>query len=228
MTLHVAARIAATALLLGAATLGLAAANDISAAERLLFMDPAFPGQKAATTLSYSFRRTGLLDPAFNDQVTLNLAARPGGGCCAASVAFLSGERALKLPDVDGVEGNPVLLGFLEHDISEMERVTGGKKNYFRKRIRMALAEAATQDKRTLRYQGRDVAAIAISIVPYADDPMRGRYERLAGKRYVFYTAAAVPGHLLGIRTSVPGAQPQDAALAGTELWLQGVEPVQP
>lgn len=205
-----------------------AAANDISPAEKALFMEQAFPGQKAPLSLAYGFKRTGTLDSPFTDSVTLTLAGKPDGGCCSASVAFLSGDRALKLPDVDGVEGNPVLLGFLEHDITEMERTTGGKKNYFRKRIRMALAEAATIKPRTLRYQGRDVPGTEITIAPYADDPMKGRYERLSGKRYSFFTAAAVPGKLLGIRTLVPGASAQQPALAGTELWLQGAEPVQP
>lgn len=205
-----------------------AAANEISAAERTLFMDPALSGLKANTRLSYSFARTGTLDPAFSDEVTLQLAAKPGGSCCSAVVGFLSGERQLKLPELEGVEGNPVLLGFLEHDIAEMERLTGGKKNYFRKRIRMALAEDAQLRALTLRYQGREIAGTEISIRPYADDPMRGRYERLAAKRYLFFTAAAVPGKLLGVRTTVPGATAQAPALAGTELWLRGADPVQP
>jgi hypothetical protein len=205
-----------------------AASNDISAAERALFMAQAFPNQKAATTLKYSFKRSGTLDAPFTDDVTLRLANKPAGGCCSASVSFLTGEHALKLPDLDGVEGNPVLLGFLEHDITEMERATGGKKNYFRKRIRMALAETAKLTPRTLRYQGRDVAGTEISIAPYDDDPLKGRYERLAGKRYAFFTAASVPGKLLGIRTVVPAAAAQDAPLASTELWLNGAEPVAP
>jgi len=206
----------------------LAAANDISVAERVLFMEPAFSNQKAATTLKYRYQRTGTLDAPFSDDVSLTLVNKPSGGCCSAKLSFLTGERALKLPDLDGVDGNPVLLGFLEQDISEMERVTGGKKNYFRKRIRMALAEAAKLTPRTLRYQGRDVAGTEISIAPYDDDPLKGRYERLAGKRYAFFTAANVPGKLLGIRTVVPAATAQEPPLAGTELWLNGAEPVTP
>jgi len=205
-----------------------AAANEISAAERALFLEPAMSGLKANTRLSYSFARSGTLDPAFSDEVTLQLATKPDGACCSAVVGFLSGERQLKLPELDGVEGNPVLLGFLEHDITEMERLTGGKKNYFRKRIRMALAEDAQLRPVTLRYQGRSIAGTEISVRPYADDPMRGRYERLAGKRYLFFTAQAVPGRLLGVRTTVPGATAQAPALSGTELWLRGAEPVQP
>ena len=41
-------------------------------------------------------------------------------------------------------EGNPVLLYFLERDIREMERLTGGKSGYFRKAIRLALARSAS------------------------------------------------------------------------------------
>ena len=67
------------------------------------------------------------------------------------------GERQVALPALNGAQGNPVLLGFLERDISEMKRMTGGSTSYFRKRIRIALAEAASVEPVTVSYGGRQV-----------------------------------------------------------------------
>ena len=151
-----AALLLATSALLGPADVALAAGEEISPAERALFMEPSL-GSLKPQVLAYSFRRSGTLDEPFTDAVKLTLVAREGGACCNAKVDFLSGTRTVKLPDIDLPEANPVLLGFLEHDIREMERATGGKANYFRKRIRMALAESAAMTPRTpaLAGQGR-------------------------------------------------------------------------
>lgn len=200
-----------------------APSQEITPAERALFLEPSLGGLKSGTTLDYRMRRAGTLDSPFDDDARLTLGPRADQTCCAAQLRFLSGERTVKLPDIDLPEANPVLLGFLEHDIREMERATGGKANYFRKRIRMALAEGPALQPVTLRWQGRALAGVAVTITPYADDPLRARYGKLADKRYTFWRAAGLPGRLAGVRTTVtePGAS---AVLATTELWLQGVE----
>jgi len=78
----------------------------------------------------------------------------------------------------------------------------------------MAVADAATIRDVTLPFDGRNVAAKEISITPYADDPLRARFEQLINKRYVFTLSDAVPGGVLSIRTQV------DAATAGTPPLL--------
>ncbi len=200
-----------------------APAQEITPAERALFLEPSLGGLKAGTALDYRMRRSGTLDSPFDDDARLTLTPRADQACCAAQVRFLSGERTVKLPDIDLPEANPVLLGFLEYDIREMERATGGKANYFRKRIRMALAEGPALQPVTLRWKGQPLPAVAVTIQPYADDPLRARYGKLADKRYTFWRATGLPGRLAGVRTQViePGTT---ALLATTELWLQGLE----
>ena len=73
---------------------------------------------------------------------------------------------AFVLPDIESANGNPVILSFLERDVREMERRTGGKANYFRKRVRLALAENAQVETITVDLQGRPVEAVRISIRP--------------------------------------------------------------
>jgi hypothetical protein len=177
----------------------------MSAAERLVFVDPQLRNIEPPATLRYSFTRSGSLEPTFADDVSIELRPRAGGGCCAADGHFLSGQRELALPTIDDAQANPVILFFLEHDVRDMQRRTGGQQAHFRRRIRLALAEAAKLDDTTVRYGGRDVPAKEVRISPYLDDPNRARFSRYAGKEYVFVLAAGVPGGVAQLRTRVPG-----------------------
>jgi hypothetical protein len=190
------------------------AANEFSAAEQALFVTNHLSLLKPATTLHYRFRKSGSLEAGFDDKVAIALTPQPDSTCCAATADFLSGANKLALPPIEGAQGNPVILYFLERDIREMQRLTKGQPNYFRKRIRMAVAEAATITELTLPHEGRNVAAKQITITPYTNDPLRARFENLVGKRYVFTLSDAVPGGVMSIRTQV------DAAVAGTPALL--------
>jgi hypothetical protein len=202
-----------------------AAANDFSAAEQALFVDNHLAKVQAPATLHYAYRKTGTLEAAFEDKVDVSLTAQPDGKCCAASVRFFTGTRAMHPPDVEAAQGNPAILYFLERDIREMERLTKGKANYFRKRIRMAIFQGALIKNLTLLYRGQPVTVQAISITPFLDDPNRSRYEKLANKQYQFLLASAVPGGLYGIHTRISGDSADAPPLLAEELMLAGTEP---
>ncbi len=210
-----------------AATLSPAAASapEFSAAEQALFVNNHLSVLKPSTTLHYRLRKSGSLEPGFDDKASIALSAQPDGKCCAATAEFLSGPRRLALPDIEAAQGNPVILFFLERDIREMERLTKGKANYFRKRIRIAVAEAATIRDVTLPFDGRNIAAKEISITPYADDPLRARFEQLINKRYVFTLSDAVPGAVLSIRTQVDAAAAGSPPLLAEEMALDRQAP---
>jgi hypothetical protein len=200
----------------------LAAANDISAAERAVFVDNHLAQLKPPQTLQYNFSKSGTLEPPFDDRVLLKLTALADGSCCAASAEFFTGARQMRQPEIESAQGNPAILYFLERDIHEMERLTKGKANYFRKRIRMAVFDSAKMRTLDLPYRGQPVSVQEISITPYVDDPNRPRFAKLASKRYVFLLSKDVPGGLYGIRTQIDGATAADAPLLVEALMLDG------
>ena len=217
--------LAATLVLVPGLALPIAAQEgpkDFSAAERLLLMSPQLQGQRAGTRLSYRYHHGGSQEAGFDDQAAVLLAARPDGQCCAARGEFLSGERRLNLPEVEQAEGNPVVLYFLERDIREMNRLTKGATNYFRKRIRMALYEAATVRDVAASYQGRPVAAQEILLTPFLNDPNEARFPQHVQRRYRFVLSKAVPGQVLAMQAVTPGAQAGGAPLAEDLLTLDG------
>lgn len=202
-------------------------AQDFSAAEKLLFMAPQLQNVKPPATLVYNFRKSGSLEPGFDDQVKLVLSRAEGGGCCASHVDFLSAERRLAVPDLPAAEGNPVLLAFLERELREMQRLTKGSQSHFRKRIRMAVYEGAIVRQTSLNFRGKPVTVQEVAIKPFADDPNRPRYETLALKEYRFFLSDAVPGGVYGIRTQIAGTGGAPPLLV-EEMYLAGAEPAAP
>jgi hypothetical protein len=202
-------RIAAFAMLAALAA-GPAAAQAISSAETLLFETDHLERLKAPATLVYKFRKDSNVEPSFSDEVRLDLARVEGK--LSATLHFLSGEHKQDIPALEEAHGNPVLLGFLEHDIAEMKRLTGGSTSYFRKRIRMALAEHAQMSRQQIVYEGKTLQAQVVRIQPYLDDPMHARFEKYLHKIYTFVLSEQVPGGLFQLRTSVGKPEPMRTA----------------
>jgi hypothetical protein len=195
---------------------GSAWAEPVSPAEVLLFETDHLARMTAPATLVYEFRKLSNVEPAFTDSVQLDVSRSKGQ--FRAVLHFLSGERKRDLPMVDDVHGNPVLLGFLERDIAEMKRLTGGSAMYFRKRIRMALANGAQVTPQRITYQGKAIQGQAVRIQPYVDDPLHARFENYVRKTYTFVISDAIPGGVYRVSTSLAnaGANPSSGVAAGT------------
>lgn len=207
---------------------------ELSAAETLLFETDHLAGIQAPAVLVYEFRRVSNVEPGFTDKVQLDLGGARGK--VSATLHFLSGKNKYDLPALDEARGNPVLLGFLERDIAEMKRLTGGSTAYFRKRVRMALAEGAQVSPQSITYQGKTLPAQAVRIQPYLDDPLHARFEPYVNKTYTFIVSQQVPGGVFQLRsslenrkrqppgTTVAGAAASDAPAARTHATAQAVK----
>jgi hypothetical protein len=178
-----------------------------SAAEKAIFVDEHFGKMKPPAQLRYRYENKVAANPAagFDDTVTLRLLPTAAGRCCAVQGQFLSGARALALPDIDDATANPVTMYFLEREVRELQQQTKGQAAHFRRRIRLALAEAGPPQPLTIRFQGRELAAREIVIAPFLADPNRARFERWAQRRYRFVLASDVPGQVWRIEAELPG-----------------------
>jgi hypothetical protein len=208
--------------------IGTAAAQPVSRAETLLFETDHLARLQAPASLVYAFHKSSNVEPGFSDNVQLDLGEAKGKS--KVSLQFLSGERKREVPEVDEAHGNPVLLGFLERDIAEMKRRTGGSANYFRKRIRMALAQAAQVSREPITYDGKTLEGQAVRIQPYLNDPMHARFEHYVGKVYTFVVSEQVPGGVYQLRTSLgkPGGNPAAASAPVIDETLTLVKVAQP
>jgi hypothetical protein len=172
------------------------AQDQISDAEKRVFMTDHLKNIGKPTTLNYQFTKSGELEQGFEDKVSLSIKPATSGPGKNCHIDFLTGEHQYRgLPElIENATGNPVILAFLERDLSEMKRITKGQPNYYRKRIRMALAQKAEAKPVSIKYSGKDVAASEIVLIPYEDDPARPRYEKYSNKSYTITLSEAIPG----------------------------------
>lgn len=182
------------------------AGDQISEAETALFLADHFKSVKAPSVLRYEFTKRGSMEDGFSDTVEISVQQAKGGKTKTVTTRCLSGTKKIELPAIERAEGNPVVLCFLERDIREMERLTGGKSNYFRKRIRLALADSAEVKSVKIPLGNQQLDARQIRIAPYADDPMRERYRGYADKYYVFTLSESIPGGVYEIDAVIPAA----------------------
>jgi len=192
---------------------GLKPKDEITPAEQMVFLDEHLGNVKASTTLSYLFVKQGSMEKGFTDAVEESVSVDARGKTVRAR--FLSGLNSKDYAPIEAATSNPVILHFLERDLNEMQRLTTGQPNYFRKRIRLALAEGPEIKPVKFNWNGKMVDAKAVSVEPYMTDPMvhdpsRSAYKRYRGKRYTFIFSDAVPGKVVEMRFTIP-----DLALAG-------------
>lgn len=216
----------ATGLLAATLALGVHAADpsEFSRAEKLVFVDHHLSNIKTPTTLRYSFVKSGTLEPGYSDEVKVDVDTNVKT-CCLVKGSFLTGERQESTPEVPDAESNPAILYFLEHDIREMQRLTKGKSNYFRKRIRMGMVDEAQVRDVKISYKGRELAAQEVTLSPYTKDPARAKYDRYADKRYTFVIAKDVPGGVYQVRTVIGGPQATDPVAIEEVMTLVGADP---
>jgi hypothetical protein len=201
--------------------------TPISQAETLLFMTPHLKALQPPSRLHYTFQKQGTLEKGFSDTVDVDITGEPDGTRKSA-VRFFSGQRQIKYEGVEHAEGNPVLLFYLEREIREMSRLTGGNQNHFRQRIRTALAEAAQIEDVDIRFGGRTMRAQQITVSPYDTDPNRGRFERLATKQYVFTICETIPGavyEMRGVVAAASGSSKDEAVIDETLTFTSAGAP---
>jgi hypothetical protein len=223
-------RVVAAAVALVAASAAVAG-EALSEAETLLFTAAHLRNTSSSGALHYRYTRTGSLGAALEDTVDVQLAPAQRPDARNVHVDYLTGPNAFALPDVDSASANPVILSFLERDVREMHRMAGGQAAYFRKRLRLALAESAQVRTVTVEYEGTRMPASEISIRPFDDDPMRPRFAAYADKRYVFTLSDGVPGMVYELRSTMADRRPPASdegmrpPLIDETLRFAGVQP---
>ncbi len=197
-------------------------AQEISQPEKILFQSKHFGTIKKPTQVRYAYHQEAAAPDAFDDTVTLTVRKVNADGTASVAAQFLTGSHAIAIADIDQAQGNPAILGFLERDIAEMKRLTGGSTNYFRKRIRLALAAPDAAVKTiTVNYAGHPIAAQEITVRPYVDDPLKDRFGKFVEKEYVFVISDVIPGSVYQVYTTLPVDQ-SSTVIATTMTIVDG------
>lgn len=188
----------------------LPAATDQEApsAQSLLFDANYLLPLSAPSRLVYSYsHKSG--DPerfgkGFDDEVALKLSASAnGGGEKDVVVDMFTGDRERVIGPITRVSGNPIIMMFMERDVSQMNMHVGGQAVYFRNVIRMAFRDKAVLEPAAFTWEGKQVNGTKITIQPFLADPHGERMQLFRTKTYEFIVSDAVPGGIYEVHSVV-------------------------
>ncbi|MDX6752170.1 hypothetical protein SH611_20375 [Geminicoccaceae bacterium 1502E] len=114
------------------------------------------------------------------------------------------GDARRELGPVAASSQNPLVLVFLQRDVNEMGRRTGGAPLYFQQQIRMAFNVPAEAEAVTVQLDGHEIAATRVRIRPFRNDPNIARFPGFRDKIYEFVVADGIPGGLYRIAATTP------------------------
>lgn len=199
-------------------------AKELSVANRALYTTNHLESITEPATLIYDFERIGTLHEALKDAVEEKITEVLPSGRKNMSFHFLSGENRVRFPPQYGFNGNPIFMLFLEHDVREMQELTGGNALYFRNRIRNALAGSAQVNPTTFTFRGQTYDGTEIRIQPYVGVELAERFPRYAQRTYVFIMSDQIPGGFYRVSSITP-AQPGEVALNEASVTFREIVP---
>ena len=195
-----------------AAALGLAlAAPPASAGDEALATEAVFERRHldnitAPTTLRYRYQRSGSWLGDKDDQALLVIRAIGADGRKQVEFRLFSGADARHFAPRQGFRNNPLIVAFLQRDVEQMGRLTGGSPHYFRNRIRAAfeIDAAVRAEAVTVPFKGGEVTGTKVTLEPFVADPYLPRFQQFQHKRYEFVLAPAIPGGVYSLRAVTP------------------------
>lgn len=179
--------------------------------------------------LHYSYQRDSFVDGPRDDTIDMTVTNLRNTGRKDTSFEFFTGKFNRPYQDRNNQQGNGVFVLFLEFDIRELDRLTGGDWAYFQRKLRWAFAKGADKKEVEIDYQGRKVKGMQYTVRPYVNDPKNSRYSLYAGKVYMITMSDEIPGEIYQMRTVVPDGMDWnegDAPLIEETLTFTGIEPL--
>lgn len=157
-----------------------------------------------AGTLHYAYKKESFVDGTREDTIDVDVTNIRNTGRRDTHFEFFTGKHNRPYLDRNNQRGNGVFVLYLEFDIRELDRLTGGDWAYFQRKIRWALSKGASKKEVTLDYQGKEVKGVQYTIQPFINDPKNARYKLYASKYYIFTLSEEIPGEIYQVRTIVP------------------------
>jgi len=153
------------------------------------------------------------IDPPFVSHGRMSLATGDEDGVKAASFELFEGPNQRVFGPLSARNVNPMVLVFLQRDVSNMGKLTGAAAGYFQQGLRQGFGEAATVEAVDVEIDGASVAVQKISIRPFENDPEIGRFPQFRDKTYSFWVGEDVPGGLYRIESVTPDIESGEVIL---------------
>lgn len=197
---------------------------DLNNAQRLVFFKDHLEGVAKGSLLDYAFTSTTKGVDSFTDNIEIRVTDVVGEGKRDLEFNFLSGPRHIDFTPAKAYKGNPVIIHFLERDISLMAKDTGGSNGFFRNRIRDSFKQPIEVRDMKFQFNGKELVGTEIIVTPFVSDPYADNFRLYVKKRYEFIFCEQVPGGIYRIHTQVPGDN-GEGVLIDEEMTFRQITP---
>ena len=178
----------------------------LTEAHKLLVSENHLSNINAPLKIKYIFKKTGTLEPSFNDRVVMIIPEKDKEGFYDIKFDFFTSYNKEDLKSARYKKNNPIIHAFWEHDINLMQRLTEGSWIYFRKRITWALSDELKFkiEPGKCMVNGNEYDGQTVVMKPYQDDYDSKKFEKFAKKTYYVTLCKEVPGMIYEMSTLVP------------------------
>ena len=186
--------------------IGSAYGVELTGAHKLLVAEDHLSNINAPLKIKYIFKKTGTLEPSFNDRVVMIIPEKDKEGFYDIKFDFFTGYNKEDLNSARYKKNNPIIHAFWEHDINLMQRLTEGSWIYFRKRITWAMSDELKFKIKPGKciINDNEFNGQTVVMKPYEDDYDSKKFQKFAKKTYSITLCKEVPGMVYEMSTIVP------------------------
>lgn len=218
--------------LLAVAALPAFAANESPKVNDVLdqmFEKPHISNLEPGTELVYRFARKPsdekILGTAFEDDIKVKIESNAEKeGKKNVRIDIYSGDRARDPHRITDMDGNPLLVVYLDNAVAHFRQVAGGDRDYLKNTMKRAMCKANVE-RVSINYKGETVPGVRLVITPYKNDPSRNKMRGFEGAKFSIVVSDKIPGVFAKMISDYSNSDKQAPSLYETTT-LQGVEEV--
>jgi hypothetical protein len=175
------------------------AAGETPKATDILFERPHIAAITPGTELVYKFVHKPsdekVLGAGFTDDITVKIESDGAAGKKNVLVQLYSGDRAREPQRITDMDGNPMLVIYLDNAVSQFRQLAGGDSTYLKGMFSRYLGSGAKIDPVTITYKGQQIDGYRVTATPYADDPAKSKMNGFEGATFTISLSDKIPGY---------------------------------
>jgi hypothetical protein len=196
----------------------------LNQAQKFIFFKDHLKGVPKGSSINYGFKSVTKDSDSFTDKVEVKVTNVIDEDKRDLEFNFLTGSHHINFSPAKAYRGNPVIIHFLERDISQMAKNSGGRNGFFRNRIRNSFKTPVKVREINLQLNGKQISGTEIVVTPFVADPNADKFKLYVNKRYEFILSDQVPGGVYRIHTAAPNDN-GDGIFIDEELTFQDISP---
>lgn len=192
----------------------------------ILFERPHLASVAPGTELVYKFVRKPsdekMLGLGFTDNIIVKVESDGTPGKKNVLVQIYSGDRAREPERITDMDGNPMLVVYLDGAVAHFKQLAGGDAAYLKGKFKKFLDNGATIQPVKITYKGQDVDGFRVTAAPFASDPSRAKMNGFEGATFTISLSDKIPGYFAQMVSEYTNSDTKSPTLEETTT-LEGV-----